>query len=264
SITAGPDGNLWFTGGNNIIGRITPTGTITEFTIPTANCFPGSITAGPDGNLWFVEEDSNKIGRITPAGMITEFPIPTANSQLSPTQGITTGPDGNLWFTESDAGQIGRITPSGTVTEFTSAAANEPFGITAGSDGNLWFTGLIDRIGRVTVSSAGMTMSPLSALPTITDPVVLDGTSQTGFPGTPIIQINGSGLAGAGLTLGTGSSGSTVKGMDIYNFTGAGILIQTNNNLIEGDYLGTGVSGTAAGPGNQIGIDVVNGANNTI
>src|SRR5208282_733452 len=28
--------------------------------------------------------------------------------------------------------------------------------------------------------------------------------------------------------------------------------------------LGTGVSGTAAGPGNQIGIDIVNGANNTI
>ncbi len=107
-------------------------------------------------------------------------------------------------------------------------------------------------------------IQPLTVLPTITDPVVLDGTSQTGFPGTPIIQINGGGLAGAGLTLGTGSSGSTVKGMDTYNFSGAGILIQTNNNLIEGDYLGTGVSGTAAGPGNQIGIDVVNGANNII
>src|SRR5208282_3914868 len=107
-------------------------------------------------------------------------------------------------------------------------------------------------------------IQPSTVLPTITDPVVLDGTSQTGFPGTPIIQINGGGLAGDGLTLGTGSSGSTVKGMDIYNFSSAGILIQTNNNLIEGDYLGTGVSGTAAGPGNQIGIDVVNGANNTI
>src|SRR3954471_19246906 len=37
-ITAGPDANLWFTERvGNKIGRITPAGTITEFTIPTAN-----------------------------------------------------------------------------------------------------------------------------------------------------------------------------------------------------------------------------------
>ena len=107
-------------------------------------------------------------------------------------------------------------------------------------------------------------IQPVTVLPAITDQVLLDGTSQTGFVGTPIIQINGGGLAGDGLTLGTGSSGSTVKGMDTYNFSGAGILIGSNNNLIEGDYLGTNVSGTAAGPGNQIGIDIVNGANNII
>ena len=36
SITAGPDGNLWFTEDfGNKIGRITPAGVITEFPIPT-------------------------------------------------------------------------------------------------------------------------------------------------------------------------------------------------------------------------------------
>src|SRR5262249_24995658 len=54
-ITAGPDGNLWFTESVGKIGRITPAGTITEFPIPTAGSAPYRITAGPDGNLWFTE-----------------------------------------------------------------------------------------------------------------------------------------------------------------------------------------------------------------
>src|SRR5438552_18437025 len=61
-ITAGPDGNIWFTEYANKIGRITVGGSITEFPIPTPSSFPPGITAGPDGNLWFTEQDGNKIG----------------------------------------------------------------------------------------------------------------------------------------------------------------------------------------------------------
>src|SRR5712691_8775657 len=51
-ITAGPDGNLWFTERfGNEIGRMTTTGVITEFPIPTDNSFPYGITAAPDGNI---------------------------------------------------------------------------------------------------------------------------------------------------------------------------------------------------------------------
>ncbi len=64
-ITAGPDGALWFTEGTGNIGRITPSGSITEFPIPTASSMPVGITAGPDGNLWFAENSASKIGRIT-------------------------------------------------------------------------------------------------------------------------------------------------------------------------------------------------------
>jgi len=108
-ITAGPDGALWFTEwiGNNI-GRITTTGTITEFPVPTANGKPLGITAGPDGALWFTEDGASKIGRITTTGTITEFPVPTANSHPF---GITAGPDGALWFTEQAGNNIGRVIP---------------------------------------------------------------------------------------------------------------------------------------------------------
>ncbi len=64
-ITAGPDGNLWFTElYGNQIGRISPSGTISEFPLPTSGSGPSGITAGPDGNLWFTE-NVGKIGRIT-------------------------------------------------------------------------------------------------------------------------------------------------------------------------------------------------------
>ncbi len=77
-----------------------------------------------------------------------------------------------------------------------------------------------------------------SELPTIMDPVVIDGTSQPGFAGSPIIQINGAGMAVDGLTLGTGSGGSTIKGLDIVNFKGAGIDVATDGNTVQSNFLG--------------------------
>ncbi len=66
AITSGPDGNVWFTApGKNKIGKITPQGAVTEFTIPTPEQkqLPG-ITTGPDGNIWFTEPLANKLGKI--------------------------------------------------------------------------------------------------------------------------------------------------------------------------------------------------------
>ncbi len=140
-ITAGPDGNLWFTETNGgRIGRITPLGKVTEFSAGLApGAHPVGITAGPDGNLWFTNPDFTRIGRITPLGTVTEFAAGTIG--LVPYI-ITAGPDGNLWFTETNGDAIGRITTSGVVTEFSAGIAIGAFprAITAGPDGNLWFT----------------------------------------------------------------------------------------------------------------------------
>ena len=97
-VTAGPDGNLWFTElYGNKVGKITPAGAVTEFPNPTSGSSPSEITAGPDGNLWFADYYGNKVGKITTAGAVTTYTIPTGGS--SPF-GITAGPDdGNLWFT---------------------------------------------------------------------------------------------------------------------------------------------------------------------
>ena len=75
-ITAGPDGNIWVAEYNAAkIGRVTPSGTITEFGIPSAGGGPMAIKPGPDGRIWFAEMGPaagfGKIGYITVDGTQT-------------------------------------------------------------------------------------------------------------------------------------------------------------------------------------------------
>jgi virginiamycin B lyase len=64
-ITAGPDGAMWFTGiQSNTIGRISISGSVTDYAVPTWRAQPVGITTGPDGNIWFTESAMDGIGRI--------------------------------------------------------------------------------------------------------------------------------------------------------------------------------------------------------
>ncbi len=151
-IAAGSDGALWFTESNgDKIGRITTSGTITEWGLP-AGSSPYGIAAGPDGALWFAEIGRYRIGRITTSGSITEWSLPAGSGNPA---GIAAGPDGALWFTEEGVNsKIGRITTSGDISEWgLSSASRDPAGIAAGPDGALWFTVRDgNKIGRVTTS----------------------------------------------------------------------------------------------------------------
>ena len=126
------------------------------------------------------------------------------------------------------------------------------------------------------------TIQPLSALPSITDPVVVDGYTQ---PGTSAntnppelgsnavlkIELDGSMATTGppppsvhGLVIAAG--GSTVRGLVINRFvTGDGIRFSTEfggiggegNNLVEGNFIGTDLTGTAA-LGNNRAVTIVN------
>ncbi|MGY8871988.1 MAG: LamG-like jellyroll fold domain-containing protein, partial [Pseudomonadales bacterium] len=84
------------------------------------------------------------------------------------------------------------------------------------------------------------TISLTSALPAITEAVIINGTTETDFSGTPLIAIDGS-SAGVvnGLWLQAGSDGSTIRGLQILNAGNDGITIDSSNNLIAGNYIGT-------------------------
>ena len=83
-------------------------------------------------------------------------------------------------------------------------------------------------------------------LPSITSPIVLDGTTQPGFSGTPIIELDGSATTYDGLQAGLKvlAGNSTVRGLVINRFAVDGIRLESgSNNVIEGNYIGTDVSG---------------------
>ncbi|MBI5567102.1 MAG: CSLREA domain-containing protein, partial [Chloroflexi bacterium] len=130
----------------------------------------------------------------------------------------------------------------------------------------------LDTIGFA-IGSIGsqQTIQPTSALPAITDPIVIDGWSQggAGYAGPPLIEINGSAIATwnttNGLQLTAGSS--TVRGLAINYFNIAISLESAGNNVIAGNYLGlaldgvtpignrTGLRIAAASDGNRIGTN---------
>src|SRR5262249_49126400 len=88
-ITTGPDGNLWFTDGvysfgnsNEYVGRITPNGNVTEFSVDNnTRTQVYNITTRPDGNLWMLairtpnrtNDDQLVAIRMTPDGNYTVF-----------------------------------------------------------------------------------------------------------------------------------------------------------------------------------------------
>ena len=160
-IATGVDGNLWFGGLLDVngpkIGRITPDGTVTKFSIPFFDV-PGTdeqeqtirgLTAGPDGNVWYNEDvypHSQAIGRVTPDGQATAMYLSPLNLNGFGTAGITTGPDGNVWFITGGRGELGRITPDGQTALFPTPSSQDAFTpkatLTVGPDGNLWATGV--------------------------------------------------------------------------------------------------------------------------
>ncbi|MCC3409915.1 MAG: S8 family serine peptidase [Microcoleus sp. PH2017_10_PVI_O_A] len=92
-------------------------------------------------------------------------------------------------------------------------------------------------------STNAFTIRPLSALPQITDSAIIDGTTQPGFSNRPVIELDGSNVSVDGLYISAGNS--TVRGLTINRFGVDGIrLIDNGGNIIEGNFIGTDVTGT--------------------
>jgi len=141
--------------------------------------------------------------------------------------------------------------------------------------------GGIPDVINFNIPGAGVqTISPTGSEPTIIMPLTINGYSQSvasvntlvnSDNAVILIRLDGAG-AGAGvdgLTLGAGSGGSIIKGLDITNFAGNGIVVQSNGNSILGNFVGVDPTGTTRMPNGTFpnsgdGIRVVNASNNQI
>lgn len=105
-------------------------------------------------------------------------------------------------------------------------------------------------------------------LPTITDPVTIDGTTQPGYSGAPLIEIDGTNVDAPddadNIGLQITGGGSTVRGFVINHFGRSGIALYENgNNTITGNYLGIEPDGLTAAP-NAYGIEICSSDDNQI
>jgi virginiamycin B lyase len=112
TVTAGPDGALWFDGPmGSAIGRMTTTGDFKAFPLPWQGQYsPSSATAGPDGRIWFLDSRNGKVLRMTLQGAVSELPPVADPKSLSAggLQQMTAGPDA-VWFAEPDLNRVGRF-----------------------------------------------------------------------------------------------------------------------------------------------------------
>jgi hypothetical protein len=106
---------------------------------------------------------------------------------------------------------------------------------------------------RFNIPGSGVhTITVTSALPDITEGVVVDGWSQPGFQGAPLIELTpGQGLTADGLRIVGGAT--VIRGFVIGGFDSA-IYLAKGGNTIHGCYLGTNATATQTVP-NRTGIN---------
>ena len=124
---------------------------------------------------------------------------------------------------------------------------------------------------RFNISTATKTIALLTPLPDITSPVIIDGTTQPGYAGNPLIELTGTNLSTVlgGLVITAGNS--TVRALAINGFNGTGsgydgagiALTNGGGNVVEGCYLGTDLTG-ALSRSNYSGVLISGSASNRV
>jgi len=122
------------------------------------------------------------------------------------------------------------------------------------------------------IGNGVQTINLLSQLPAITEAVTIDGSTQPGFSGAPLIVLNGAGAGTTANGLLISASNCVIRSLAINGFGHTGVLLDgagVTGNQIQGCYIGINAAGTAAAPNGTDpnsfdidGIDILNGANN--
>lgn len=118
----------------------------------------------------------------------------------------------------------------------------------------------LDTITFNIPGSGVRTITPVIGFDLISDAVIIDGTTQPGYAGTPLIELSGFGSAAVGGLVVTGGN-STIRGLRIVSFSANGILLIGNGgNKVEDCFVGLDAAGLHA-QGNGNGIEVVSSNN---
>ena len=255
TLTLGDTTGLTFTGGANGSASLTVTGSVTAI-----NTALNGMTYAPTTNYRGVDTlqiVTNDLGRSGSGGAQSD----TDTVKLYVGAVVVTNTDGGA--------------ANGNTTSISALAASD------GGDGISLREAILaanntagtDYISFAIAGTGVHTITPTTALPTITGTVILDATTDDSFANNsnqPAIILDGNnGFSGDGLVLTSSADGSTIRGLVIRDFSGDGIEIRagSDNNTIAGNYIGRlTASGTDAGAGeanNSFGLNIL-GSGNTI
>ncbi len=273
----GPGIDLGSPAGNN--GQAAPV--LTSVTSTTSTVVLGTLTSAPGTYRveFFASPSSGPAGQGKTYLGLSSFTVPSGGTMsfigyglaaLPPNSVVTataTNTTTGSTYGDTSAFSAGLKPFSGLVVTDTSDSASDT--------GSLRYQLNHLAAGSNTITfdipgTGAKTIDLTSPLPVIKQKVDIKGLSQggNGYSGPPLIVLDGvgAGSGAIGLDFAAGSSGSVVRGLDIQQFSGDGIVIKggASGILVAGNFIGTGVSG-ATRLGNLTGILLENGASaNTI
>jgi virginiamycin B lyase len=132
-IVQGPEGILYFTSNEPILGRITTSGVfLAPIPMPESDVLAGDLAV--NGNeIWITDFNNDSLWRYNVTdGQFTQFPVPEPAD-------VAVDSGGRVWFTAPLAPGIGELNPStGAVT--VTPTERTPHQLTVASDGDIWFT----------------------------------------------------------------------------------------------------------------------------
>jgi streptogramin lyase len=149
NVTAGPDGNVWFTvQGSGFdfrlrgsgVGRMAPDGTHLEtWREPFGGNFVGGVAFDADGVPWGCLREGQSLVRLAlgPSSPSALEPFLARSGAMRGARTLAAGPDGSMWV--AGDGGIVRVNPLGSRTVFRRGAAGRAQALLPVAGGAVWF-----------------------------------------------------------------------------------------------------------------------------
>lgn len=113
---------------------------------------------------------------------------------------------------------------------------------------------------KFAIGSGAKSIYATKPMPYVTYPLIIDGTTQPGYVGKPLIEVRGDRGTGGFITLAGGNS--AIKGLAINRFKGDGILLyKAGRNVVQGNYIGLALDDVTKAPNTGKGLIIQSGGN---
>ncbi len=294
SVTRVNDAPVITSNGGGATASISLAETLSAVTTVTSTDAEGtarsySIVAGGDGAKFSINSSTGVLTFVS----APDFEAPTDSNADNVYVVTVQASDGSLSDTQTISVTVTDVSSalvvtttadtndSGLGSAFTAEQLNA---VTGGSDGKVSLREAIiaanNTAGTDTISFAitgatgsygEYTITATSALPTVTQAVNIDASTQSGYVagGVHTVVLDGNDAAAYGLDLSGTADGSTIRGLVIRNFTSYGIYVEagSDNNTIVGNFIGSfnaDGSNKGTGFGNATAGLYVRGANTVI